>query len=115
MIFARHWIQTKDRVRSAFLRPVPGGYIFRAPNPKVFGAPDHYLVNEAQRDAILAIMFPHRAPLLLVLCLSGLLLAASAGLMVLAPGYPATVSARAKRSRHQKHFPSRHDWKPCDG
>ena len=92
MIFARHWIQTKDRVRSAFLRPVPGGYIFRAPNPKVFGAADHYLVNEAQRDAIVAIMVHRRTPLLLALCLGGLVLAASAGLIVLAPGYPTTVS-----------------------
>jgi len=51
MIFARHWIQTKDRVRSAFLKPVPGGNIFRAPNPKVFGATEHYLVNDGDHGS----------------------------------------------------------------
>jgi hypothetical protein len=90
-MFARYWDQPMDRIRSVFLKPVPGGYVFRAPNPRMFGPSAHYLVNEAQRDAIVAIMVPRRAPLLLALWLSGFLLAAGAGLIVLAPGYPATV------------------------
>jgi TPR repeat protein len=34
------------------------GYLYRAPNPWVFGRCDHYLVTEAQRDAIVAVLVP---------------------------------------------------------
>jgi len=81
-MFARYWDQPMDRIRSIFVRPVPSGYVFRAPNPKVFSAPDHYLVNEVQRDAIVAIMAPGRAPLLRALKFGGFLLAAVAGVIV---------------------------------
>jgi tetratricopeptide (TPR) repeat protein len=92
MKFASHWAQTKVQIRSAILRQVPGGYVFRAPNPRLFGASDHYLVNEAQRDEIVAIMTPRRMPLILALWLGGFLLAIGAGLIVLGPSYPATVT-----------------------
>jgi hypothetical protein len=41
-----------DQIKFASFKQVPGGYVFRAPNPKVFGRSDHYLVDEAQRDKI---------------------------------------------------------------
>jgi tetratricopeptide (TPR) repeat protein len=91
MIITTPWLQTGDQIRSILLRQVPGGYVFRAPNPKVFGDSDHYLVNEAQRDEIVAIMTPRRPLLMLTLWSGGFVLAAIASL-VLAPGYPATVS-----------------------
>ena len=34
-------------------KETPGGYLFRAPNPWLFGAGKHYLANEAQRAEIL--------------------------------------------------------------
>ena len=54
-----------DQVRSLLFKQVADGYVFRAPNPRVFGPTDHYLVNEAQRDEIVAIITPRR-PLLLL-------------------------------------------------
>lgn len=44
-----------------FFKPVPEGYLFRAPNPWIFGAGDHYLVSKAQRDEIAAILLPQRS------------------------------------------------------
>jgi tetratricopeptide (TPR) repeat protein len=84
-----------DQVRSALFKQVPGGYVFRAPNPKVFGRPDHYLVNEAQRDEIVAIISPRRPMLLLAMWIGGFFFlalgAAVVSLIVLAPDYPITV------------------------
>jgi hypothetical protein len=34
---------------------VPGGYVYRAPNARLFGFRNQYLVNEAQKAEILAI------------------------------------------------------------
>ena len=39
----------------AFFKQIPGGYLFRAPNPWVFGAGKHYFTNEAQRAEILEV------------------------------------------------------------
>jgi hypothetical protein len=37
-------------------KPVPGGYVYRAPNAWLLGSSGHYLVNEAQKAEILAIL-----------------------------------------------------------
>jgi general stress protein CsbA len=37
----------------AFFKEIPGGYLFRAPNPWVFGPGRHYFANQAQRAEIL--------------------------------------------------------------
>lgn len=47
-----------ELLRAASFRQVPNGYIYRAPKPWIFGRPDHYLVTEAQRDAIVDILVP---------------------------------------------------------
>ena len=83
-----------DQIKFASFKQVPGGYVFRAPNPKVFGRSDHYLVDEAQRDQIVAIMTPRRPGLLLAAWVGGYFLAVAAGvvwLTVFAPGFPITV------------------------
>ena len=84
-----------DQVKSVLFKQVPGGYVFRAPNPKVFGSADHYLVNEAQRDEIVAIITPRRPMLLLAVWIGGFLLVSAAAfvsLLLFAPDYPITVA-----------------------
>jgi hypothetical protein len=40
-------------------KPLPeGNYIFRAPKANLFSRPEHFLVSEAQREQILAILVP---------------------------------------------------------
>jgi hypothetical protein len=83
-----------DQIKFASFKQVPGGYVFRAPNRKVFGRSDHYLVDEAQRDKIVAIMTPRRPGLLLAAWVGGYFLAVAVGvvwLAVFAPGFPVTV------------------------
>ena len=47
-----------ELLKAASFRQVANGYIYRAPKPWIFGRPDHYLVTEAQRDAIVDILVP---------------------------------------------------------
>jgi len=72
-----------DQIKFASFKQVPGGYVFRAPNPKVFGRSDHYLVDEAQRDQIVAIMTPPRPRLLLAAWIGGYFLAVAAAIVAL--------------------------------
>jgi tetratricopeptide (TPR) repeat protein len=83
-----------DQVRSLLFKQVADGYVFRAPNPRVFGPSDHYLVNEPQRDEIVAIITPRRPLLLLAAWTGGFFLALGAAvvsLLAFMPDYPATV------------------------
>jgi tetratricopeptide (TPR) repeat protein len=83
-----------DQVSHLLFKQVAGGYVFRAPNPRVFGPTDHYLVNESQRDEILAIMTPRRPVVLLVVWIGGFLLALGAGIVSMfayVADYPVTV------------------------
>ena len=82
---------TGRKVESVLFKQVPGGYVFRAPNPRVFGDSDHYLVNATQRDDILASLTAGRPRLLVALWLGGFVLAAVA-LLVVFPGYPVSVT-----------------------
>jgi hypothetical protein len=45
-------------VQSVLFKPVPGGYIFQQPNPWLFGRSSRYIVDPAQKAAILAIIVP---------------------------------------------------------
>ena len=40
-------------IYDGFFKKTPEGYLFRAPNPWLFGAGKHYLANDAQRAEIL--------------------------------------------------------------
>ena len=47
-----------ERFKAAYFRPAAGGFVYRAPNPWIYGRPHHYLVSTAQREGIVAILAP---------------------------------------------------------
>jgi tryptophan-rich sensory protein len=61
-------------IQSVLFKQVPGGYVFQQPNPWVFGRSSRYLVSEAQKAALLAIITPRRPILKAVVILAGILL-----------------------------------------
>jgi hypothetical protein len=61
-------------IQSVLFKQVPGGYVFQQPNPWVFGRSSRYLVNEAQKAALLAIVTPRRPILKGAVILAGVLL-----------------------------------------
>ena len=61
-------------IQSVLFKQVPGGYVFQQPNPWVFGRSSGYLVNEAQKAALLAIVTPRRPILKGAVILAGVLL-----------------------------------------
>jgi hypothetical protein len=61
-------------LQSVLFKQVPGGYVFQQPNPWVFGRSSRYLVSEAQKAALLAIITPRRPILKAVVILIGILL-----------------------------------------
>ena len=52
-------------------KPVPGGWIYRAPNPWVFGDAQRYLVNDTQKAEIEAIVAPRRPALVSITLIIG--------------------------------------------
>jgi drug/metabolite transporter (DMT)-like permease len=50
---SRHWWNPFDGMEELTFRPVEGGFLYRAPNPWVFGRYRHYFVN-AEQKAVLA-------------------------------------------------------------
>ena len=48
----------REACKAAFFRATQDGYLYRAPNPYVFGRAKHYIVTEAQREAILDVLAP---------------------------------------------------------
>lgn len=51
---------TRTKMAAAMFMPVPEGYVFREPYRWPFTQSPHYLVNEAQRDKLLAMTVPKR-------------------------------------------------------
>ena len=45
-----------DNREALMFKKVPDGFVFRAPNRWVFGRARFYLVNEAEREKLLAIV-----------------------------------------------------------
>jgi hypothetical protein len=64
----------RSAIEAILFRQATGGFIYRAPNPWVFGAADHFLVNEAQKHDILEIVVARRPILRLVVITAALLL-----------------------------------------
>jgi MFS family permease len=63
-----------DKLKSALFRARPGGgWIFRSPNPWVFGDTPHYLVDDTQKAQIEAILRPRRPAVVGALLIGGLL------------------------------------------
>jgi len=61
-----------ERPKSVMFKPVADGWVYRAPNPWVFGDAPHYLVNDAQKAQIEAIIIPRRPVLFGVLLVAGI-------------------------------------------
>ena len=62
-----------ETLKSVLFKPVPGGWVYRAPSPWVFGDTPHYIVNDAQKARIEAIVVPKRFALLAVILVGGIL------------------------------------------
>jgi len=57
---ARHWWHPFDGMQELSFKPVPEGYLYRAPSPWLFGPTRHYVVTEQQKAAL---ALHHRAML----------------------------------------------------
>jgi hypothetical protein len=55
-------------------KPVPDGFIYRAPNPWIFGRADHYVVDEQQKAALLGLLVAPRPVLRMAVIVAGVLL-----------------------------------------
>jgi hypothetical protein len=60
-------------MKSALFRAAPGGWVFRSPNPWVFGDTPHYLVNDSQKAQIEAIIAPRRPGVVAAVLIAGVL------------------------------------------
>ena len=69
---ASQWTAPASVLKSVTFKPVAGGWVYRAPNPWVFGDAPHYLVNDAQKAQIEAIIIPRRPVLFGVLLVAGI-------------------------------------------
>jgi hypothetical protein len=80
-----------DAGQFVVFKPVPGGYVYGAPNVWLFGPRAHYLVNEAQKAEILTIVTSSSQALLWVTGISwialSLLLGAGSLLLAYRAGY----------------------------
>jgi hypothetical protein len=72
-----------SETEAILFKPVPGGYLYQSANPWVFGPTGRYVVNEAQKAELLAIIMPRRPRLRIVLVTLFFLviIAAATGLM----------------------------------
>jgi hypothetical protein len=55
--------RTIRKLTAKSFKPVEGGYLFRTSNPWLVGTGSHYIVNEAQKEALTTVI-PPRHPLL---------------------------------------------------
>ena len=61
------------RMKSALFKAAPGGWVFRSPNPWVFGDTPHYLVDDAQKAKIEAVLVPRRPAIVGAVLVGGIL------------------------------------------
>jgi hypothetical protein len=66
--------ESRRQIDAMLFKPVPGGFIYRAPNPWIFGRADHYVVNEQQRAEVLGMLVAPRPLLRLAVIVAGALL-----------------------------------------
>jgi len=74
--------QAANNLNAVLFKPVPGGWVYRAPNPWVFGDTPHYFVNDAQKAQIEAIVVPRR-PTLFAMILVGVIFVWAIGVTTL--------------------------------
>lgn len=61
-----------ELAKSVVFKPVAGGWVYRAPNPWVFGDAPHYLVDDTQKAEIEMIVVPRRPVLLGIIIALGI-------------------------------------------
>jgi hypothetical protein len=66
--------ENRRQIGAMLFKPVPGAFIYRAPNPWIFGRENHYIVNEQQRAELLGILVSPRPLLRLAVVVAGVLL-----------------------------------------
>ena len=49
-------MSNQQQIEALVFKKVAGGYVYRAPNPWLFGKGRHYLVSEAQKEKIAEIL-----------------------------------------------------------
>lgn len=69
---------TRAQIAATLFHPAPGGYVYREPYRWPFGEAPHYLVNEDQKAALLAVIVPKRPVLWQVVLWSTLCLMVAA-------------------------------------
>ncbi len=65
--------ESRCQIDAMLFKPVPGGFVYRAPNPWIFGRADHYLVDERQKAELLATLVAPRPLLRLAAVAAGVL------------------------------------------
>jgi hypothetical protein len=65
--------ESRRQIDAMLFKPVSGGFIYRAPNPWIFGRATHYIVDEQQKAALLEILVARRPLLTLAIIVAGLL------------------------------------------
>lgn len=69
-------------IEAALFKQVGGGWVFQAPNPWVFGRTSRYLVNDAQKAELLAIVTPRSPTLRIAAITAGILVWAIAASII---------------------------------
>jgi hypothetical protein len=66
--------ESRRQIDAMLFKPAPGGFIYRAPNPWIFGRADHYIVSEQQKAKLLGMLVAPRPLLRLIVIVVGILL-----------------------------------------
>ncbi len=69
-------------IEAVLFKPIGDRYVFQAPNPWVFGSKDRYLVDDAQKQELLAIVMPRRPMVRIAVISIGILLWTVAASMI---------------------------------
>ncbi len=64
--------ESRRQIDAMLFKPVPGGFLCRAPNPWIFGHAEHYVVDAQQKAELLRILVAPRPVLRIMVILAGL-------------------------------------------
>jgi hypothetical protein len=71
---SRAMSESRRQIGALLFKPTSVGFIYRAPNPWIFGRTEHYVVNETQKGELLGILVAPRPVLRLAVIVAGILL-----------------------------------------
>jgi membrane-associated HD superfamily phosphohydrolase len=63
--------ENRRQIEAILFKPVSGGFIYRAPNPWIFGRANHYIVDEQQKAELLGMLVARRPLLRLAVIAAG--------------------------------------------